>query len=76
MPAGSELLVLENVLPYTGAGLILAYLDVLMLTGWGGRERTLAEYHRLLAGVGLHVSQAWPLEARTGLTAVSARHVT
>jgi len=73
MTPDSELLVLENMLPEVGTSLVLAYLDVLMLTGWGGRERTLAEYRELLGGAGMAVTQAWALAPRMGLTALSAR---
>ncbi len=72
MDAGSELLVLENARPEGDGNLLVNYLDVLMLAAWGGRERTVVEYRRLLEGAGLGPVTAHPLDERAGLTALVA----
>lgn len=76
MGANAEVLVLENMLPDSDVGLIFGYLDVLMLAAWGGRERSLPAYRELLAAAELKISRTWHLDARSGLTAISARKAT
>jgi hypothetical protein len=68
----SRVLVIENVRPPAGSSLLLAYLDVQMLTAWEGRERTLEEYRSLLARAGLTLTDARQVEARGGLTVLTA----
>lgn len=75
LPAGGTLLILERVMPeHAAPGLMEPFLlDLEMLVGPGGRERTEAEYHTLLAATGLKITGITPtaspvsvIEARAG----------
>jgi len=71
MRADSELVLMENV-PNGRPGLVLAYLDLLMLTSTGGRERTLDEHRALLAAAGLRLASHRVAEPRTALSILTA----
>jgi SAM-dependent methyltransferase len=68
----SRVFVIENVRPPFESSLLLAYLDVQMLTAWEGRERTRDEYRGLLSRAGLVLTDARLVDARTGLTVLAA----
>jgi hypothetical protein len=68
----SRVMVIENVRPRSGGGLLLAYLDVQMLAAWEGRERTLDEYRDLLRGAGLALTDSGVVDPRRGLTVLTA----
>jgi len=68
----SRILVIENVRPRSGGGLVLAYLDLQMLAAWEGRERTLDQYRDLMAGAGLALTDARVVDPRGGLTVLTA----
>jgi hypothetical protein len=72
MEAGAYLLVVENVKD-DEPNLLVDYLDVLMLTAWGSRERTAAQYGSLLGEAGLEVVDVRILEPRSRLAALTAR---
>lgn len=72
MGPGSTLLVLENVRD-DDASLLVAYLDLLMLTAWGSRERSPEEYGRLLDRAGLVLVDREVLEPWSRLAALTAR---
>jgi SAM-dependent methyltransferase len=72
MRPASHVLVVENVRPASGPSLVLAYLDVQMLTGFGGRERTLDQYRGLLLRAGLTLESACPVDVRSGLIVLEA----
>jgi hypothetical protein len=72
MTAESVLIIMENLNSDPPVPLI-AYLDVLMLAAWDGRERTLPQYESLLAGAGLALAGHELLEPRTQLAALRAR---
>jgi hypothetical protein len=79
MAVGSRLLVLENVKPVGEPGLLISYLDLLMLVAWGGRERTEDQYRILLRGACPDADiEPRLLDAESGLTAITvtkhARH--
>ncbi|MGH3793521.1 MAG: methyltransferase [Pseudonocardiaceae bacterium] len=69
----SRLLVLENVLQDGCPSLLVNYLDVLMLTAWGSRERSVAAYQELFRQAGLVPVAEHPLAPAGGLTALLAR---
>jgi hypothetical protein len=75
MAPGSRVLVIENARSDAVSSLVLAYLDVQMLTAWEGRERTLDEYRALFRGAGLTPLDARPVDRR-GLTVMSSRQYT
>jgi O-methyltransferase domain len=60
MTPGSRLLIVEQVLDETTPSPIAAYLDLTMLTSFGGRERTLQEYGALLEAAGLRATGQIP----------------
>jgi len=68
----SRVLVIENVRPRSGGGLLLAYLDLQMLAAWEGRERTLDEYRDLLRGAGLALTDVRVIDPRGGMTMLTA----
>lgn len=68
----SRVLVIENVRRPSGSSLLVAYLDLQMLTAWEGRERTLDEYRDLLRGAGLALTDARLVDPRGGLTVLTA----
>lgn len=57
----SRLLISEFVLPDTGAALLPASLDFLMMTLMGGIERTESQWRSLLDSVGLEIVKIWIL---------------
>ena len=60
MREGSRLLIIEHVLEATPRAQFAQRLDLLMLAVLGGKERTLAEYERLLEGAGLRLLGQYP----------------
>jgi hypothetical protein len=75
LPAEGSLLILERVMPeHAAPGLMEPFLlDLEMLVGPGGRERTQAEFRTLLAAAGLTITRITPtaspvsvIEARAG----------
>jgi len=58
MTPGATLLVTEIMKPEHDSGWLLAYLDLLMLVGLGGRERTATEYEELLRTAGFTVTDS------------------
>jgi hypothetical protein len=75
MDDSSVLLVLENVRGEQPQSLLVEYLDVLMLTAWNSRERTVGRYEQLLTKAGLALVDVHVLQAATGLTALRAARV-
>lgn len=61
MPAHADLLVVERVLPEDGTAAAARAWDLHMMCNVGGRERTAAQYARLLADAGLALVGASPL---------------
>lgn len=70
MVGESELVILEIVRDDQQSGLLVTYLDVLMLTAWAGRERSIAEYAELLDSAGFAAPATCSLDRRSGLTAL------
>jgi hypothetical protein len=60
MPAGAKLLLVEHVLPEGEGASFGKLLDLHMMVVLGGRERTEAEYRRLLAAHGLRLTRVVP----------------
>jgi hypothetical protein len=60
MPAGARLLLIESDSPEGDARHLSRSMDIAMLVGLGGRERTAAEYRRLLAGAKLRLDRVIP----------------
>lgn len=61
-PGYSRLLVNENVIPDKGADWQATALDMIMLTLFASKERTLAEWKQLFESVGLRVVEIWRAE--------------
>jgi O-methyltransferase domain/Dimerisation domain len=57
MPPGSELLIIERVIPDGGRPSLALEWDIHMLANTGGRERTEAEYNALLRRTGFDLRQ-------------------
>lgn len=74
MGQDSRLLVIESLMQ-PSSGPLVRYLDVLMLTAWGSRERDLAGYELLLQKAGLKVTATTTLDSVRDLTAIMARPV-
>lgn len=73
MPEGAVLLLVEAILPErAAAGPEAIRMDLLMLTLLGGRERTIAEYERLLADSGFRVTRVVPTRSPAGLSVIEA----
>jgi hypothetical protein len=72
MGEGASLVILENVDDDPDA-LLVAYLDLLMLTAWGSRERSPDAYARLLSRAGLELVGSELLEPRSRLAVLTAR---
>jgi hypothetical protein len=69
----SALLLVEN-LPAGGRmGIVFGYLDLLMFTATGGRERTTADHSALLEAAGLGLESERQVDRRTGLSVLTAR---
>jgi hypothetical protein len=60
VPADGVLLLVGWVLPEGNAPSAGKFADVVMLLMTGGKERTVEEYRRLLAGVGFRLDQSAP----------------
>lgn len=71
MPGGGLLLVVELVIPPGNEPAPAKLMDLLMLVGCHGRERTEEELGALLAGAGFRVSDVAP--ARYGYSVIEAR---
>jgi hypothetical protein len=70
MGPDSELLVVELAKPKDGGSWVMAYLDLLVLVGLGGRERTADEYRGLVERAGLSVireAEAGPKDFSLGI---------
>jgi hypothetical protein len=63
MKPGSKLLIIEMVLPSNGQPHPGKMLDLMMLVGPGGRERTAPEYATLLSRAGLQLTRVVPTES-------------
>jgi hypothetical protein len=73
MTAGSRLLLVEAIVPERPKDRPEAIrMDLHMLTLLGARERTEAEFRRLLAAVGLTVQRVVPTRSPAGLSVVEA----
>lgn len=72
MTAEAILLLVENVDDDPNS-LLVAYLDMLMLTAWGSRERSVGEYDTLLGRAGLRLTGGQVLEPRSRLWMLNAR---
>jgi len=73
MAPHSRMLVLENVLQPASTNLLVSYLDVLMLTAWGSRERSVVQYGKLMSGAGLELRDERLLVPPTGLSVLTAQ---
>ena len=60
MSPRSRLLLIESIVPASGAPTFLTFLDLWMLVFAGGRERTEEEYRTLLRSAGLSLSKVVP----------------
>lgn len=63
MNANTRLLIIEMVLPGGNTPHPGKMLDMMMLVGPGGRERTAEEYDELLSKAGLHLTRVVPTES-------------
>ncbi|KAK8087155.1 O-methyltransferase- family 2 [Apiospora phragmitis] len=59
-PGYSRLLINENVIPPTGAYWETTALDMIMLTEFSSRERTLDDWQNLVGAAGLRIAKIWP----------------
>ena len=60
MKPGARLALIENLIPETPESTLGKWIDLLMLTILGGRERTAAEYGELYAEAGFDLEQIIP----------------
>jgi hypothetical protein len=60
LAAGGKLLLVETPVPPDNKPGLVQHMDLNMLVMIGGRERTEAEYRRLLAGAGFRVERIIP----------------
>ncbi|KAK8025498.1 S-adenosyl-L-methionine-dependent methyltransferase [Apiospora arundinis] len=58
-PGYSKLLINENVIPPTGAYWETTALDMIMLTEFSSRERTLDDWQNLFSAAGLRIVKVW-----------------
>jgi len=73
MAPGSRLVIVERPVPDNPREApSAAHADLAMLVMTGGRERTLAEYRRLLERAGLRFDGATPLPGSSGISAIMA----
>ncbi|MFW5417708.1 methyltransferase [Nocardiopsis sp. CNT-189] len=72
MAGGGAVLILERVLPDHGHPPLSLAFDLHMMVMTGGRERTLAEYRRLLAAAGLRLEEARGLASEMSLLVARA----
>jgi ubiquinone/menaquinone biosynthesis C-methylase UbiE len=76
MPSGARLLLVEAVLPERAVDQPAAIrMDLHMLVLFGARERTEAQYCRLLAEAGLEFRRAVPTRSPAGLSVIEAAPV-
>lgn len=63
-PGYSKLLINENIIPDKGADWQATALDMMMITLFSSKERTLTDWHRLLESpeVGLKIAGIWSVE--------------
>jgi hypothetical protein len=73
MTPGSELLIIERVIPAGGKPSLALEWDIHMLANTGGRERTEAEYHTLLDGSGFELRGLRPLPLDVNLLVAGPR---
>lgn len=73
MAAGSELLVVERLLPEDGSASLAVAWDLHMLCNVGGRERTVTEFRRLLAASGFELQTVHPLPLDAGILRATRR---
>ncbi|KAK4033599.1 Demethylsterigmatocystin 6-O-methyltransferase [Parachaetomium inaequale] len=66
-PGYSRLLINENVIPGTGADWQATALDLMVLSLLSARERTEADWRRLLGGAGLRVVGIWSTDKQNGV---------
>ncbi|KAH6843416.1 S-adenosyl-L-methionine-dependent methyltransferase [Chaetomium sp. MPI-CAGE-AT-0009] len=66
-PGYSRLLINENVIPGTGADWQATALDLMVLSLLSSRERTEADWRRLLEGAGLRVIKIWGTDKQNGV---------
>ncbi|MCJ1352911.1 MAG: hypothetical protein MMC33_002895 [Icmadophila ericetorum] len=62
----SKLIINDYVLPATGAGLLSVQQDLLMMTLFGGVERTEGQWHELLEKAGLRIERIWMRDGESG----------
>jgi hypothetical protein len=67
MAPGGKLLIVEMVLPEGDEPHLGKMLDMMMLVGPGGQERTAKEYAALLARSGFRLTQVVPTESAVGV---------
>ncbi|AGY57678.1 methyltransferase [Gloeobacter kilaueensis] len=63
MPTHGKLLLVESIIPPGNEPSPAKFLDVLMMTGTGGQERTEKEYRSLLRSSGFELKQVIPTES-------------
>jgi hypothetical protein len=73
MTPGSELLIIERVVPAGGEPSLALEWDIHMLANTGGRERTAAEYHALLDRAGFEPRDLRPLPLDVSLLIAGPR---
>lgn len=74
MGPDATVLITEVMKPEDGGGWLAAYLDLLMLVGLGGRERTAAEYGDLLRQAGFTATRAQEMgQGGFGLALITAQ---
>jgi predicted O-methyltransferase YrrM len=71
-PSG-RILLIERVIPPGNEPHPAKFGDLLMLVMYGGRERTVEEFTRLVAGAGLVLTAIAPVASAAGLSIVEAR---
>ena len=75
MPPGARLLIVDAVLPERARDMPGAIrMDLLMLLLFNARERTAAEFDRLLATAGFELRRVIPTGSPTGLAVIEAVH--
>ena len=67
MKPGSRLLIIEMVLPSNGEPHPGKMLDLMMLVGPGGRERTEPEYATILGQTGLRLARVVPTKSAVSI---------
>ncbi|MET7458518.1 methyltransferase [Streptomyces sp. NPDC005574] len=67
MKPGNRLLIVESVVPEDAEPHLSKLMDLVMLVGLGGRERTRAQYSELLANAGFTLGQVIPTKSPQSL---------